>query len=112
MGLSDVWNAFETAVKDGLGDLIGGTVKSAAREATEDAEAFLADSRDAIVRWTDAAAAGLMTGEDVEFLLKGRLDLARMHALSAKGVAKARITAFKRGLSSLVLRAAFAAVGL
>lgn len=112
MGLSDNFGVFEDAVKAGLKDLATGTLQSAAEDIQADTKAFLALAASDLKRWGDAAAQGVLTREDFEFLVKAQADIAKMAALSARGASKARIGQFKRGLTSLILRAAFMAIGI
>jgi hypothetical protein len=112
MSLSDNFQAFEDAVKDGLSALATGTLKSAAADIRSDVEAFLEASAEDLKRRGDLLAKGDLTREEFEFLLKSQADIARMIALSQRGISKARIGQFKRSLTSLVLRAAFAAIGI
>jgi hypothetical protein len=112
MGLSDKFALFEAAVKDGLEALATGTLKSAKNDIRADVEAFLSASAADLKRWGDALAQGSLTKTDFEFLLKSQADLAKMLALSHRGTSKARIGMFKRDLTSLILRAAFMAIGI
>jgi hypothetical protein len=112
MGLSDNFQAFEAAVKAGLPELATGTLQTAADDIRADVEAFLRASAEDLKRRGDLLAQGLITREEFEFLLKSQANLAQMVALSARGTTKARIGQFKRGLTSLLVRAAFAAIGL
>jgi hypothetical protein len=112
MGLSDKFGVFEDAVKAGLSGLATGTLKDAGGDIRADAEAFLRASAEDLKRWGDALAQGILTKADFEFLLKSQADLAKMLALSHRGTSKARIGIFKRDLTSLILRAAFMAIGI
>lgn len=112
MGLSDKFAEFEAAVKAGLSALATGTLKDAGGDIRADAEAFLRASAEDLKRWGDALANGNLTKADFGFLVKSQADLAKMLALSQSGKSKVRIGIFKRDLTSLILRAAFMAIGI
>jgi len=78
-------------MKDGVVEVLASEAKSFAKEAKQDAEAFVELMRSDLERWTRLAAAGELTRSDLEFLVAGNRDLAKMKALKRKGLAKARV---------------------
>lgn len=111
MGLRETWEMFERGVKAGLPELAMGMLDGALSEVRKDGEAFLAASSDKLMRWGDALAGGLLTPEEFKYLVEQEAAAARMPALARIGVNKARITVFRRGLTGLVARSAFLALG-
>ncbi len=102
------FDTFVDAVKSGIPELAKNTVKDFAADAEQDFQTFLESSKDDLRRWTDALADGKLTGDEFGFLVKMRLDLAKMHALTATGIAQARVDRFRKGVTSLVVKSALA----
>ena len=78
------------------------TVRQYKDEALEDAQDFLNESQDKLRRWTELLAAGRLSTEDFEWLVRSQADLARMHALKQSGLALIRVDQFKQSLLNLV----------
>lgn len=76
-------------------------------EFVEDGKAFAKKAKEDLKRWTQLVAEGKLTREDLEFLVKGKKDLAKMEALKQKGLAKARLDKFKDALIGTVVSSAF-----
>ena len=100
------FDAFKDTLRVGVKELAKNTVKEFAEDAKTDMEAFVDDTKGDLQRWTTALAEGTLTQEDYAFLLKMRMDVAKMHALTATGVSQARINRFQQGLISLLMRSA------
>ena len=110
--LNDNWDAFASTVGDAASDLAENLFSDWRNEAREDAEEFIALSREKLPAWTEALAKGLINKAEFTLLVKSLESLAQMNALKAKGLAKQKLEQFRVGLISAVVRAAFAAVGL
>lgn len=110
--LEDVWDDFSDAVKDGAGELAENLFKSWRDEAKEDAEDFIALSRDKLPKWTEALALGHINKAEFDLLVRSLEALVQLNALKAKGLAKQKLEQFRVGLISLVIKSAFGAIGL
>ncbi len=98
---------FLNALKDGLKQLVAGTVKDYSQAATKDGQAFLAKTRADLERWTKALAQGHLSKEDFAWLVQGKKDLAEMEALKQTGLALVRVDQFRVSLIDLVVGTAF-----
>jgi hypothetical protein len=110
MALGEVWDLFTGDVRSGLAGLVGGMTKAAARAAQEEAEAFLADTRQNLERWADMVLAGTLTRDEFDFLVRGQMGLWQMRLLVQKEKVKSRVAAFRNDLASLLVRAALRAI--
>jgi DNA repair ATPase RecN len=84
--------------------------KQYARQATSDAKDFLQKSKDDLKRWIEELARGEMDKNEFESLVKGRADVAEMHALKQAGLAAVQIDTFVNGLLDIIISAAFNAI--
>ena len=112
MPFSDMWEGFAETVKEGVGDLAKNTVGDLIPQAQADAAAFLQSSGEKLRKWGDLLANGLITPDEFEFLLGSQRDLAKMHALTALGLAATRLERFRTGLISLIVKSAFGVIGI
>lgn len=92
--------------------LVTDTFKKHVDAARRDAEAFLAATRADLERWGQLLAAGELTPDDFQWLVKGRVDVAKMAALKQAGLAKARLDGFKRALLATVVGTARELLGV
>ena len=92
--------------------LASDTFKRHAAAARRDAEEFLARTRADLARWTQLLADGQLTLDDFQWLVKARLDVAKLAALKQAGLAKARLDGFRRALLETVLGTARELFGL
>ena len=97
------FKTFFSALKDGVKDLIGQTLKEHSKAAGKDASAFLEKARADLERWTLELAEGKLTNDDFAFLVKGKKDLAEMEALKQAGLALVRIDQFRNSVFDLVI---------
>lgn len=109
--MPDIWHDYVETVRAGLSELARNTVGDALAEAQADAGAFLASARARLERWLRALGDRALDPVDFEFLLRGQHDLMRLHALTAIGLARARLERFRTGLISLLVSSAFRVVG-
>ena len=112
MAFNDFWDDFGQTVRLGLKDLAQNSLGGGLEQAQADAEAFLTAARPKLARWADALASGALTLEEFEFLVQSQRDLAKLHALTAIGLAVTRLERFRTGLISLVVNAALKTIGL
>ncbi len=100
---------FVQAVLKGAGDLAVQTLNGFRDDAVSDAKDFLEETKDDLAAWGAALARGELSREEFADLVQGRLDLAKLAALTAAGVAEARLQQFRDGLIKVVTDAAVAA---
>ena len=112
MSFSDNWDQFKEAFIDGARVLAKNTLRDTMEQAEADARAFLDDSGEKLRRWGDALAKGVITPDDIEFLIGSQKDLAKMRALKSVGVSQARLERFRVGLINLATTSALDAVGV
>lgn len=89
---------FINMLKDDLIDLakeFGDDVKD---EIIKDAESFATELKEDLEEWTQKVQSGDLTQNDLEWLIKGKKDLAQMEALKQKGLAKAKIDKYRNAL--------------
>ncbi len=98
---------FLSTLKSGIATLVSGSFSEAKTAATQDALAFLENSRADLERWTNLLMEGKLTHEDFEFLVAGRKEVAAMEALKQAGLAQVRIDRFQNALLHLVVESAF-----
>lgn len=94
---------FLSQLKDdliGLAKNFGEDVKD---ELISDGTAFAEEAKEDLMRWTQLAAEGRLTQDDLQFLVEGKKDLAKMEALKQKGLAKAKLDKYKNALFGTVV---------
>ena len=84
--------------------------KQFAAQASDDARDFLQKSRESLERAALLLADGKIDPDDFEDLVRGKRDLAQMHALKQSGLAKAAIDTFTNGVLNIFIAAVFAAI--
>jgi hypothetical protein len=72
-------------------------------DAIKDVNAFLHESEADLTTWGQQTAAGTLTPDDVEFLIKGKMDLAKMAFLQKAGIAAVQLDTFKNGVLKIVV---------
>lgn len=68
-----------------------------------DGKAFAEEAKQDLEKWTRQMAEGELTRVDLEWLIKGKKDLARMEALKQKGIAKAKIDEYRNAMLNTVV---------
>jgi hypothetical protein len=76
-------------------------------EAVKDGKSFIEKSKDDLERWTKMLAKGDLTGDDFEWLMVGKKDLAELVSLKQKGLAKVALDRFVNGLIDTIVSTAF-----
>lgn len=90
------------SIKDGIVDLAKKEAKGFLEETRKDGEAFLKVIAEDLKRWSELVAKGKLTVDEFEFLLGANRDLAKMKALKAKGLAKARVDRIVDGILGVI----------
>lgn len=110
--LNKTWDQFVDSVENDASDLAQTLFENWRGEARSDAIEFAELAKDKLPRWTDALAQGKIDKAEFSLLVSSLETLAHLNALKAKGLAKQQLERFRSGLISIVIRAAFAIVGL
>lgn len=105
--LDDFWHD----VLSGLGDLVQTHLTEHKDEALEGATAFLQSSEVDVKKYTMLFTKGEINRDDYYWLLKSRLDLARLHAVTEVGIAQVRLEHFRIALIDHTVGVAFRFVG-
>src|SRR5689334_22594029 len=92
-------------IKDGIGALAKKEAGEFLAESSKDTTAFLKEIRADVERWAELVAKGKLTPAEFEFLLGAKRDLAKMKALTRRGLAKARIDRIVDGMLAIVSKA-------
>ena len=77
--------------------------------AIQDGIAFLQQSRADIQNWTLKAATGDLTKDELQWLVKGKMDVAELHALTQAGLAAVRVQKFREAVVGIVVGSIFKA---
>jgi len=95
------FDEFRDALKVGLGGLVDELAdhKDAVLAASE---AFIDDSEEDFKKWTKQVADGDMSKDDLEFLVKGKADLAMVNWHTQIGLTKVAVDKFRNSLLELV----------
>lgn len=101
------FNDFLDALKGEIVDLAQSNWEEFRDAAVQDGEAFLKKTKGDLKRWTRLLEQGELSREDVEWLIKGKRDLAEMEALKQAGLAAARIDRFRSALIDRVISTTF-----
>ena len=98
---------FGNEIRAGVVNIAKGDLKDFLKEAKDDTNQFLAATKEDLKTWTKQLADGDLSKDEFEFLLRGKEDLAEMHALTQAGIAAAQIQKFRDALIDLVIDTAF-----
>lgn len=98
---------FWSTLVEEIGSLARSQLERFKDEAISDAKDFLEGSREDLQRWALLVEEGRLTRADLEFLVQGRISLARMRALERAGLARADIDRFRRSVVNLFIDSAF-----
>jgi hypothetical protein len=95
------FDEFRDALKAGLGGLVDELTdhKDAVLAASK---AFLDDSEEDFKKWTKQVADGDMSTGDLEFLVKGKADLAMVNWHTQIGLTKVALDKFRQSLLDLI----------
>lgn len=73
-------------------------------QATKDVQKFVSSLETDLKSWIASFSKGELTIADLEFLLKGKRDLAEMHALKQAGLAKVTLDRFKDAVLGAIIK--------
>ena len=99
----DFWNA----VRDGVVNIAKGDLKDFLKQAKDDGDQFLTSVKNDLETWTKQLADGDLSKDEFEFLVRGKADLAEMHALTQAGIAAIRVQKFRDAVIDLAIDTAF-----
>lgn len=92
---------------DGVKDVIKQNVRRHRDIAIAESINILQAAKDDFIRLSAAASAGTITKDEVELLVKSKIDLAEMTALREAGLTKARIDKVKRDIFNVAIKVIF-----
>ena len=99
------WNQILKDIEAQVLQLAEDIFKEYAKEASDDAKAFLENSADRLKRWSTMVVSGILDKDEFQSLVKGQLDLAEFHALKQTGMLQIRIDMFKNGMIKILIAA-------
>jgi hypothetical protein len=76
-------------------------------DAVEDANKFLTSVKDDVQRWVTLLVEGKITSADLEWLIKGKRDLAKLLLLKEKGLTQPDLDKFFEGIIGTIITTAF-----
>lgn len=97
-----IWDTLKNSVLD----LAKSEVKDFTDDAIKDGEAFLAASKERLMRWTQLLIDKKITQDDFEFLVKGLKDLAQMDLLLQAGLTAIKVDKLKNGIIDIIIKTA------
>jgi len=100
------FNDFLSIVKDDLLEFAKENLDEHKDELLKDGNDFVKKTKEDLERWTAALATGVLSQADLEFLLKGKKDLAEMESLKQLGLSKIRISKITNGVIDVVVGSA------
>ncbi|MDA5556221.1 hypothetical protein [Shimia sp. MMG029] len=103
-------DAVLNAIEEGLTELIKNAAKTFSNEAERDLKAFVKESEEDIRRYAKLFAEGKLSQFELKFLMKMKTDNAELLAISAKGIARARIKHLMNSMKDLIVSTILAAV--
>ena len=101
-----IFDDFWSQLKSGVVGFAENSWKDFKDAAINDGEDFLHKTKEDIQKWTVQLAEKKITGDDFEWLLKGKKDLAELVLLKQKGLVKADLDKFTNGLVDTVVSTA------
>jgi hypothetical protein len=97
-------------IKDQLGPLAEQNVKEFAAQAKQDAEAFLAESKEKLAKWMGLLASGQIDQDEFQLLVESQKAVATMRALREANAGTVRIDQFRDSVFSAIIKTAVTAV--
>jgi hypothetical protein len=101
------FDEFYDLVRGGVVDITKGDLKQFLQQGKADADQFLQSLQSDLKDWTKQLANGDLSKDEFDFLVRGKADLAEMHALTQAGIAAVRVQQFRDALIDLVIDSAF-----
>jgi hypothetical protein len=96
------WSAITKDIERQVLDLAKEILGKYVSEASGDVKAFLTNSKDSLERWSMMLAKGDLDTDEFQFLIKGQLDVAELHALKQAGLAKVKLDLFVKGVVNIL----------
>ena len=103
----DSFDTFIDSIKSGARDLAKETLTEFQKQAGDDANAFLKNSRSDLQRWSNLLSNKDISKEDFNDLVNAKKALAEMSALRESGITLIKIDNFRKGIIKLVVDTAF-----
>ena len=97
-------------IKDGILVIVKNAAKAFANEAEKDLKAFLRDAESDLKRYTRMLKNNEISKAEYKFLVQMKVDGAEMLALSAAGIARARVKHLVDSIRDLIVSSVFAAL--
>lgn len=91
-------------LESGVTSLALSSLKQYLAAAQTDGQQVLDGMKSSLQTWAEEVAEGVLTFEDLGFLLKAETSLAEMTALKEAGLAEVRVDQFKAGIIDLVIK--------
>lgn len=96
--------------REGIEQLAKNLFQEFILQAEQDFDDFALDTKTKLEIWANAAANGQLSKDELAFLIKMRIDVTEMHALTGLGIAQAKLEKFRKGVISLLVKSVMAAV--
>lgn len=90
-------------LKTGAESVAKNSLQGYVDEAKKDGQEALSSMKVNLQRWAEEVETGVLTREDVTFLIQEETALAKMNALKQAGLAEVQIDKFKNGLINMIL---------
>jgi hypothetical protein len=100
------FDSFLKELKAGVKEIAKTEAADFVKEATSDGKDFLQTIKADLKKWTRQRVEGKLSKKDLEFLVQGKQDLAKMEALKQAGLAAVRVDRIRVAVIDLILSAA------
>jgi hypothetical protein len=97
-------------IKGQLGPLAGQNVKEFAAQAKQDAEAFLAESKEKLTKWMQLLASGQIDQDEFQLLVDSQKAVATMRALREANAGNLQIEKFRDSVFNVIVTTAVKAI--
>ncbi len=102
MATIDMARLSQTVINE-VASLFKTEMQKYAKELEADTREFIQSSAQDLQRWTDLLEKGEITQKDFEGLVKGRVDLMKVTALTKKGIAKIKLDKIKNEIFLIII---------
>ena len=96
-------NSLFNELRSGIAEIAKNEGKQFAKQIIEDGESYLKAAEEDIKQWCKDCAKGKLKKDELEFLVRGKKDLAEMKALTQAGIAAARVDRVKTAIVDLTI---------
>lgn len=97
------FNQFYQNIESGVETLAKSTLQNYLSQAKTDGQNTVEDIKGYLQQWAEEVEEGVLSIEDLKFLLKEEAALTEMTALKEAGLAAAHIDEFKTGITNVVI---------